>query len=92
LIRSLTKIKMEIILVILLTLSVSISFVAIRNLIKKNEAMEDFINKQSDAIAACDTRLKQIDQKGVFYADDEIGWFFEEVKKIQDALNEFRMR
>ena len=83
---------MEIILIILLTLSVSISFVAIRNLIKKNEAMEDFINKQSDAIAACDTRLKQIDQKGVFYADDEIGWFFEEVKKIQEALNEFRMR
>ena len=83
---------MEIILVILLTLSVSISFVAIRNLIKKNEAMEDFINKQSDAIAACDARLKQIDQKGTFYADDEIGWFFEEVKKIQEALNEFRMR
>jgi len=83
---------MEIILVILLTLSISVSFVAIRNLIKKNEAMEDFINKQSDAIAACDTRLKQIDQKGVFYADDEIGWFFEEVKKIQEALNEFRMR
>ena len=83
---------MEIILVILLTLSISISFVAIRNLIKKNEAMEDFINKQSDAIAACDTRLRQIDQKGVFYADDEIGWFFEEVKKIQEALNEFRMK
>ena len=83
---------MEIVLVILLTLSVSISFVAIRNLIKKNETMEDFINKQSDAIAACDTRLKNIDQKGIFYADDEIGWFFEEVKKIQEALNEFRMR
>ena len=83
---------MEIILIILLTLSISISFVAIRNLIKKNEAMEDFINKQSEAIAACDTRLKEIDQKGVFYADDEIGWFFEEVKKIQEALNEFRMR
>ena len=83
---------MEIILVILLTLSISISFVAIRNLIKKNEAMEDFINKQSDAIAACDARLKQVDQKGVFYADDEIGWFFEEVKKIQEALNEFRMK
>ena len=83
---------MEIILTILLTLSISISFVAIRNLIKKNEVMEDFINKQSDAIAACDTRLKQIDQKGVFYTDDEIGWFFEEVKKIQEALNEFRMR
>jgi hypothetical protein len=83
---------MEIILVILLTLSISASFVAIRNLIKKNEAMEDFINKQSEAIAACDTRLKEVDQKGVFYADDEIGWFFGEIKKIQDALNEFRMK
>jgi lipid A disaccharide synthetase len=83
---------MEIILIILLTLSISISFVAIRNLIKKNEAMEDFINKQSEAIAACDTRLKQVDQKGVFYADDEIGWFFKEVKKIQEALNEFRLK
>ena len=83
---------LSVILIVLLTLSISFSFVAIRNLIKKNEMMEDFINKQSEAIAACDTRLKQIDQKGVFYADDEIGWFFEEVKKIQDALNEFRMR
>ena len=83
---------MEIVLVILLTLSISISFVAIRNLIKKNEMMEDVINKQSDAIAACDARLKQIDQKGVFCADDEIGWFFGEVKKIQEALNEFRMK
>ena len=83
---------MEIILVILLTLSISIYTFAIRNLIKKNEAMEDFINKQSDAIAACDTRLKNIDQKGIFYADDEIGWFFNEVKKIQEALNEFRLK
>lgn len=83
---------MEIILVILLTLSISVSAFAIRNLIKKNEAMEDFINKQSDAIAACDTRLKNIDQKGIFYADDEIGWFFNEVKKIQEALNEFRLK
>ena len=83
---------MEIILVILLTLSISISFVAIRNLIKKNEAMEDFINKQSEAIAACDARLKNIDDKGIFYSDDEIGWFFKEVKKIQEALNEFRLK
>ena len=83
---------MEIILVILLTLSISISAFAIRNLIKKNEAMEDFINKQSDSIAACNTRLNNIDQKGIFYADDEIGWFFNEVKKIQEALNEFRLK
>ena len=81
-----------IILTILVTLITTVSFFAIRNLIKKNEAMEDFINKQSEAIAACDSRLKNIDDKGIFYADDQIGWFFEEIKKIQEALNEFRMR
>ena len=32
------------------------------------------------------------DDKGLFIADDEIGWFFQEVKKIQEALNEFRLR
>ena len=83
---------MIIILSILLTLSISASFVAIRNLIKKNESMEDFINKQSEAIAACDARLKEVDNKGSFIADDEIGWFFTEVKTIQEALNEFRMK
>jgi hypothetical protein len=81
-----------IILTILVTLITTVSFFAIRNLIKKNEAMEDFINKQSEAIAACDSRLKNIDDKGIFYADDQIGWFFEEVKKIQEALNEFRLK
>jgi uncharacterized protein (UPF0333 family) len=86
---------MEIILVILtilVTLITTVSFFAIRNLIKKNEAMEDFINKQSEAIAACDSRLKNIDDKGIFYADDQIGWFFGEIKKIQEALNEFRLK
>jgi hypothetical protein len=36
--------------------------------------------------------LNQIDDRGSFIADDEIGWFFQEVKKIQEALNEFRLR
>ena len=81
-----------IILTILVTLITTVSFFAIRNLIKKNEAMEDFINKQSEAIAACDSILKNIDDKGIFYADDQIGWFFEEIKKIQEALNEFRLK
>ena len=48
--------------------------------------------KQSEAIDMCDQRLNQIDDKGFFVADDEIGWFFTEVKKIQEAINEFRLR
>ena len=65
---------------------------ALRNLLIKNEKLEDFISKQSDAINACDQRLKQIDDKGIFYADDQIGFFFKEVQKIQEALNEFTLK
>tara|TARA_R110002020_G_scaffold417912_1_gene627171 strand:- start:193 stop:462 length:270 start_codon:yes stop_codon:yes gene_type:complete len=84
---------------IILTIVVVTSFFIIRNLIKKNENQEDvikeyedFIAKQSEAIQACDLRLKQLDNKGSFYADDEIGWFFKEVQKIQEALNEFTLK
>ena len=83
---------MELILSIALTLIITISFFIIRNLILKNERLEDFIAKQSEAIQACDQRLKEIDDKGIFYADDQIGWFFKEVQKIQEALNEFTLK
>ena len=77
---------------IILTLVTTTSFFIIRNLIKKNETLEDFITKQSEAIQACDQRLKEIDDKNIFYADDQIGWFFKEVQKIQEALNEFTLK
>ena len=77
---------------IVLTIIVTILSFALYNLLKKNETLEDFISKQSEAIQNCDQRLKQIDSKGIFYADDEIGWFFKEIKKIQEALNEFTLK
>ena len=61
---------------IVLTIITTILFFALYNLLRKNEKLEDFIAKQSDAINECDVRLKQIDTKGIFYSDDEIGWFF----------------
>ena len=81
-----------IILSIILTIVITTSFFVIRNLILKNEKLEDFISKQSEAINACDQRLKQLDDKNIFYADDEIGFFFKEVQKIQEALNEFTLK
>ena len=77
---------------IILTVVVVASFFIIRNLVLRNERLEDFIAKQSEAIEACDKRLKQIDDKGIFYADDQIGFFFKEVQKIQEALNEFTLK
>ena len=77
---------------IVLVILTTIMSIAIRNLLRKNELIEDFIAKQSEAINACDKRLKQIDDKGIFYADDQIGFFFKEVQKIQEALNEFTLK
>ena len=84
---------------IITTVVVIVSFFIIRNQILRNEKLEDmvkeyedFIIKQSEAINTCDQRLKEIDDKGIFYADDQIGWFFKEVQKIQEALNEFTLK
>ena len=77
---------------IILTVVITASAFIIRNLIVKNEKLEDFITKQSEAITACDVRLKQLDDKNVFDADDEIGFFFKEIQKIQEALNEFTLK
>ena len=77
---------------IVLIILITIMGFALYNLLKKNEILEDFITKQSDAINTCNSRLKEIDKRNIFYADDEIGWFFQELKKIQEALNEFTLK
>ena len=77
---------------IILTIITTILGFALFNLLKKNETLEDFISKQSDAVNECDRRLKEIDKRNIFYADDEIGWFFQELKKIQEALNDFTLK
>ena len=77
--------------IILIIITTTLIF-ALLNLLKKNEALEDFIAKQSEAINACDRRLKELDDKNIFYADDQVGFFFKEVQKIQEALNEFTLK
>jgi len=84
---------------IILTVVITASAFIIRNLFKQTERLEDirkeyedFISKQSEAINACNERLNQIDDKGIFRSDDEIGWFFRELKQIQEALNEFTVK
>jgi len=77
---------------ITLTVIIVVSIFIIRNLLIKNERLMDFIETQSDAITACDTKLKEIDAKGWFESDDQIGWFFKSVKEIQESLNEFTLK
>ena len=67
------------------------------NLLRKNEKAEDIIISQSDFIDKfsqqldnSEKRLSKIDEKGTFSSDDEIGWFFNEVKQLQNDLSRFK--
>jgi len=66
------------------------------NLLRKNEKQEDiltgymtYLNKISDTIEATDKKLKEVDHKGSFKSDDEVGFIFEQIKTIQTILNAF---
>ena len=87
----------EIILIILGILVVTLGYTTF-NLLRKNEKAEDiiisqseFINSITNQIDASSKRLSKIDEKGIFEGDDEIGWFFNEVKKIQNDLSQFKI-
>lgn len=66
------------------------------NLLRKNEILEDYIYKNSEfllkmkeIVDKSSSQLKILDNKGSFSSDDEIGFFFEYVKNIQDMLETF---
>jgi hypothetical protein len=69
------------------------------NLLRKNEKAEDilvgyldYLDKMSKVIEVADARLKKIDHRGTFQSDDEVGFFFDQIKKLQEILNEFKLR
>jgi hypothetical protein len=68
------------------------------NLLKKQEKSEDilvgylnYLDRISKVIEVSDLKLKELDRKGSFKSDDEIGFFFESIKKIQEILNDFKV-
>jgi hypothetical protein len=69
------------------------------NLLRKNEKQEDilasymtYLNKISDIIEESDKKIHEVDIKGSFQSDDEIGFFFTNIKMIQDVLNQFKIK
>jgi len=84
--------------IILLVILVCVFSYTTYNLLKKNEKQEDilasyllYMDQLSKIIEHSDERLKKIDTKGTFQSDDEIGWFFEQIKVIQERLNNFKI-
>jgi hypothetical protein len=85
--------------IIILSIMVVILGFTTFNLLKKIETAEDivlnyllYLDKISKVIDLSDKRLKKIDAKGTFKSDDEVGFFFEEIKQIQNILNDFNMK
>ena len=71
-------------------------FYIIWNLMRKNEKLEDALNKRDKYIddlsiimSESDSKIKEIDSKQIFESDDEIGWFFKGIKEIQALINEY---
>jgi hypothetical protein len=69
------------------------------NLLKKTENQEDMIEfyknymeNISNVIDFSDKKLKEIDAKETFKSDDEIGFFFDQVKYLQNQLNDFKLK
>lgn len=88
---------LEYIIITILGLLVGILGYTTFNLLRKNEKAEDIIISQGEfiqnfqsTIESSDKKLKELDTKGSFSSDDEIGWFFNEVKKLQNTLSQFK--
>ena len=84
--------------IILLSLLVVILGYTTFNLLRKNERAEDIVTQYNEyltefnkQIKFTSKRLKEIDAKGTFKSDDEIGWFFTQIKNLQEGIERFQI-
>jgi hypothetical protein len=75
---------------------VEIIVIGIVLLIRKNAALEKVVVKQNEYISAMsiivsnsESKLKELDVRGAFEADDEVGVFFQNLRDIQSIVTEY---
>ena len=56
--------------------------------LKRITQYENLINQIQNIIEISNQKLKQVDDKGTFESDDEVGFFFETLKNLQSLLND----
>ena len=83
-----------IITIILLSIALAGTLFIIYNLLRKYEQGEEYIENLetwvtmfSSTITDMNKEIKKIDTKGSFSSDDEVGYFFKELKKIISKLD-----
>jgi hypothetical protein len=76
------------------------------NLLRKTERYEDELNKRQDAIISYQEyinslgstvefmtkRIDEIDSRGTFKSDDEVGFFFERLKMLSEMLKPYNVK
>ena len=74
---------------IVLGLFSAVSIFVIINLTRKIERLEDWGERVGDRIGWIQDRFKEIDSRGHFEADDEVGTIFSALKDVSNVLNEY---
>ena len=72
---------------IFVILTIALSY-AVYNLLLKQEQLEDWVEDYIDRINEVNTKIRQIDYKGYFEVDDEVGQVFEQIKNEVQSLEE----
>jgi hypothetical protein len=95
-----------IIAIIILSVTVVILGFTTFNLLRKVERYEDELNKRQEAIISYQEyinglgstvefmtkRIDEIDAKGSFKSDDEVGFFFDRLKMLNDMLRPYNIK
>ena len=90
---------MEIFLWVVLIHVIEVILVAGYLLISKNNKLERALISQQQYIDAIgiiiedsNSTIQELDNRGAFEADDEVGTFFRNIKEIQTILNQFNTK
>ena len=73
--------------IILGIISLTLSYVVF-NLTRKVERLETWVEDYAQRIIDTQQVLKEIDSKGDFESDDEVGVIFQSIKETIDEINE----
>ena len=83
---------------IILSILLIVLLVALRNLLVKVEKYEDitvdqtnYLQNISNLIKDSQKHLQSLDERGVFQSDDEVGYFFEQMKSVQKELDRYML-
>ena len=78
--------SLEILLVVAILYSVFVSYL-INLSLRKISTMEEYILKFQQIVEIATDKMKMVDSTGHYKSDDETGFFFEQLKELQELLN-----